>query len=174
MTPIKAIETEYAGCRFRSRLEARWAVFLDHLNIGWRYEPEGFEFDGERYLPDFFLPGSATFLEVKGAQDALDADRERLHRFSRHLPLSQKIVVLGEVPDARPDRCPMHGAFWNGYTGVAIVVTHDVDDYAFAFMPAGNPVQADSPNLGGLGSWPEITGAYIAARRARFEFGESG
>ncbi len=24
--PIKAIETRYAGCLFRSRLEARWAV----------------------------------------------------------------------------------------------------------------------------------------------------
>lgn len=28
---IRAIETRYAGCRFRSRLEARWAVFFDHL-----------------------------------------------------------------------------------------------------------------------------------------------
>ena len=27
----KAIETRYAGHRFRSRLEARWAVFFDAL-----------------------------------------------------------------------------------------------------------------------------------------------
>ena len=32
--------TEYAGCLFRSRLEARWAVFFDTLNIKWEYEPE--------------------------------------------------------------------------------------------------------------------------------------
>ena len=30
---IAAIETEYCGYRFRSRLEARWAVFLDALGI---------------------------------------------------------------------------------------------------------------------------------------------
>lgn len=40
---IQAIETQYAGCRFRSRLEARWAVFFDTLDIRWEYEPEGFE-----------------------------------------------------------------------------------------------------------------------------------
>lgn len=33
---IKAIETSYAGCRFRSRLEARWAVFFDTLGIAAR------------------------------------------------------------------------------------------------------------------------------------------
>ena len=51
---MKAIETTYNGYRFRSRLEARWAVFFDELGISWEYEPEGFEFpNGVRYLPDF-------------------------------------------------------------------------------------------------------------------------
>ena len=31
---IKAIETEYNGYKFRSRLEARWAVFFDALGVG--------------------------------------------------------------------------------------------------------------------------------------------
>ena len=54
---IKAIETEYNGYRFRSRLEARWAVFFDAAKIKYEYEPEGFELaDGTRYLPDFYLP----------------------------------------------------------------------------------------------------------------------
>lgn len=52
-TTIKAIETRYAGCRFRSRLEARWAVFFDQLGIEWEHEPEGFETSAGRYLPDF-------------------------------------------------------------------------------------------------------------------------
>lgn len=50
---IKAIETRYAGCRFRSRLEARFAVFFDRLQIPWEYEPEGFETAAGPYLPDF-------------------------------------------------------------------------------------------------------------------------
>ena len=32
---FKAIETKYKGFRFRSRLEARWAVFFDALGIEW-------------------------------------------------------------------------------------------------------------------------------------------
>ena len=56
-TPIKAIETRYKGYLFRSRLEARWAVFFDALGIKWEYEPEGVVLpDGTRYLPDFVAP----------------------------------------------------------------------------------------------------------------------
>lgn len=68
---IKPIETEYSGVRFRSRLEARWAVFFDALGISWEYEPEGFELpSGRRYLPDFRLrwPGEEHLIyyaEVK-------------------------------------------------------------------------------------------------------------
>ena len=39
----KAIETVYNGYRFRSRLEARWAVFFDALGVKYEYEAEGFE-----------------------------------------------------------------------------------------------------------------------------------
>lgn len=40
---MKPTETKYKGCRFRSRLEARWAVFFDTLSIKWWYEPERFD-----------------------------------------------------------------------------------------------------------------------------------
>lgn len=67
---IPAIETRYKGHRFRSRLEARWAVFFDALGLIWEYEKEGFEIkiDGktERYLPDFWLPEVGIFVEIKG------------------------------------------------------------------------------------------------------------
>jgi hypothetical protein len=67
---IKPLETRYAGHRFRSRLEARWAVFFDHLSIEWQYEPECFKVAGKGYLPDFWLPGLRTWAEVKGVLDA--------------------------------------------------------------------------------------------------------
>ena len=41
MSEFKAVQTEYKGYLFRSRLEARWAVFFDTLGIQWEYEPEG-------------------------------------------------------------------------------------------------------------------------------------
>lgn len=62
---IKAIETHYNGYRFRSRLEARWAVWLDHLGIKYRYEAEGFDLNGEWYLPDFYLPEHKAWIEIK-------------------------------------------------------------------------------------------------------------
>jgi len=65
----KAIETRYNGYRFRSRLEARWAVFLDALGVRYEYEKEGFELeDVGRYLPDFWLPELDLWLEVKGGE----------------------------------------------------------------------------------------------------------
>ncbi len=54
---MKPINTFYNGNYFRSRLEAKWAVFFDELGILYQYEPEGFESEsGDRYLPDFYLP----------------------------------------------------------------------------------------------------------------------
>lgn len=55
---IKAIQTKYKGYHFRSRLEARWAVFFDACGYTWEYEPEGFDLgDGVYYLPDFKVYG---------------------------------------------------------------------------------------------------------------------
>lgn len=72
---IKAIETYYNGYRFRSRLEARWAVFFDSLKIRWLYEPEGFSIDGQLYLPDFYLPDCKQFFEVKGVMSGKDMEK---------------------------------------------------------------------------------------------------
>lgn len=44
---IQAIETVYKGYHFRSRLEARWAVFFDTLGIEWEYEKEGYDLRGK-------------------------------------------------------------------------------------------------------------------------------
>lgn len=62
---IRPIETEFDGYRFRSRLEARWAMFFKALEIPYEYEPEGFECEGVRYLPDFYLPEQKQWLEMK-------------------------------------------------------------------------------------------------------------
>lgn len=63
---IKPIETVYNGYRFRSRLEARWAVFFDAAGIEYQYEPEGFVLEnGKCYLPDFYLPKLKTYVEIK-------------------------------------------------------------------------------------------------------------
>lgn len=88
MSDIKPIETIYKDYRFRSRLEARWAVFFDAMGWKYEYEPEGYDLGHIGwYLPDFWLPILTTrghiqqipdnigvFIEVKGV---IPDDRER-------------------------------------------------------------------------------------------------
>ena len=62
---MKALETNHKGFRFRSRLEARWAVFMDAMNVPYEYEKEAFDLDGLHYLPDFWLPKRKAWLEIK-------------------------------------------------------------------------------------------------------------
>ena len=66
MGELKPIETCYDGYKFRSRLEARWAVFFHEAGIEYQYEPEGFSLpDGSWYLPDFYLPWFGMYIEIK-------------------------------------------------------------------------------------------------------------
>lgn len=82
---IKAIETEYDGYKFRSRLEARWAVFFNAAKIHYDYEPEGYEIgDGEKYLPDFYLPQFQIFVEIKPVgleKNAQEKAEEKCRKF---------------------------------------------------------------------------------------------
>ena len=87
MNAITAIPTEYKGYRFRSRLEARWAVFFDACGVKWEYEPEGFALpNGQFYLPDFLLHGcdgrspEDLYVEVKGKMT--ESDAEKIRQFS--------------------------------------------------------------------------------------------
>ena len=63
---MEAIQTVYNGYKFRSRLEARYAVMFDSMGLTWSYEPEGFIlFDGTWYLPDFYIKEIDSYIEVK-------------------------------------------------------------------------------------------------------------
>ncbi len=86
---IGVIETEYAGTRFRSRLEARWAVFFDLLGLAWQHEPEAYRLGSSLYLPDFWLPELEAFWEVK---PDLDADQRKPYKL--HV-LTEKSLVVG-------------------------------------------------------------------------------
>lgn len=81
---MKNIETLYNGYRFRSRAEARWAVFFDTCGIKYVYEPEGYELsDGTKYLPDFYLPESDSFFEVKGILSK--KDKHKIDQFQEEV-----------------------------------------------------------------------------------------
>ena len=104
MQELIALETIYKGVKYRSRIEARWAVFFDKAVIEAHYEPEGFDLgEGVKYLPDFYLPIWDTYFEVKGAEPD-DAERDKAERLSA---MSDKTVML------------VHGGIGHGkYTGI--------------------------------------------------------
>lgn len=63
---IRPIETKYNGYRFRSRLEARWAIFFGAVGLDYQYEVEGFKMGDMEYLPDFYIPSIDRWFEIKG------------------------------------------------------------------------------------------------------------
>ncbi len=65
MERARAIPQLYNGRKFRSRTEARWAHFFNITGTPVEYEPEGYELDGDRYVPDFLLTHARVFFEVK-------------------------------------------------------------------------------------------------------------
>jgi hypothetical protein len=182
---MKAIETRYAGHRFRSRLEARYAVFFNHLGIRWQYEPQGLNIGGRPYLPDFLLPETQTWVEVKGSEDTLDYDL--MEAFAYALPRGASVVILGPLPEAKPagdwdwgwqSLCSSfvdegeRAVFgdWVGFgSGEPAVLTETSGATPFEFGERGNWLE---PSLNMTG--PCVAAAYDAARMARFEHGESG
>lgn len=145
----RAIETRYKGYRFRSRLEARWAVFFDALGLAWEYEPEGFELPGGvRYLPDFKVNG--TWVEVKPVNPSPDEIR-KLKLLCEGSCL-YGFFVCGQPKDEKWYRVHKEG---------------HIDDES----PCGTGVTL-AEYLGVC--WREYEQAADAARGARFEHGESG
>jgi hypothetical protein len=67
-----AIPTEFKSVRYRSRTEARWAVFFDSLGLTFRYEPQTIRLSsGEYYLPDFMIDDFEAHFEVKPSNDGI-------------------------------------------------------------------------------------------------------
>lgn len=118
---MKAIETVYRGIKFRSKLEAQWAVFFDQCGVEWEYEPEGYDLgDGVWYLPDFVLhnvgycrgadENGDLWVEVKGKfthEDFVKIDhwnygdyetREKNRSDEGYLRMLKGILVVGQMP----------------------------------------------------------------------------
>ena len=186
MNDIKAIETRYKGHRFRSRLEARWAVFFDSLSMPYEYEKEGFVLPSGNYLPDFYLPDDRLWVEIKGQRP-----REKELLIAKELAIATKrhVFVFYGVPTANQgigfvidldlyeepedseliEVCRWDDVFMQkicskaGYFakhGVAFVTDTCLD-------PFGQEVIFDTIDT-------SVIRAAGAAKSARFEFGESG
>lgn len=105
---IKAIETRYNGYRFRSRLEARWAVFFDKLGVKFEYEKDGYDL-GELgwYLPDFFLPEvrDGVWIECKSESDeGLKVAHSKLRALAKLTGFDAMMVPGDPLNGTKPDQ----------------------------------------------------------------------
>ena len=179
MTTITAIQTRYAGCRFRSRLEARWAVFFDHLGVPWQYEPQGFELEHGPYLPDFFLPSIDTWYEVKGQRPT---GHELDLAWDLWLATDRPVAVAwGDIPRSAGE----YGGDLMARAGHRGIHCRADDDFAWCICTeCGKPgieyearsariCKHDTNDRLHNGDHPRILAAYEAARSARFEHGET-
>jgi hypothetical protein len=190
---MKAIETIYKGYRFRSRLEARWAVYLDQIGWAWDYEHEGFDLGpAGLYLPDFLLrsdghskseggaPGTPMlYLEIKPTEPT-EAELKKAEYLARHtqvpavfgigLPDPYKISYgldgyeSHEVYSEVDGKCLETGRTEVGYMPDLASLNH------YCYHKWGRPgwlMYSDQPD-------DEDFAACNAAKSARFEFGESG
>lgn len=182
----RVIPTSYRGCRFRSRLEARWAVFFDRMGIGWLHEPEGFVVGGRAYLPDFLLE-CGTWVEVKGPADMLN--KSLMRRAALELPVvpasrerGPRLLILGDMPVPYAPAVEMPGDW--AWLGLDPDPRDGVQFHGYGF---GNFVKNRRPwwleERSSEGSWlhpsfheweVDTSADYAAALGARFEFGESG
>lgn len=109
---MKAIETDYNGYLFRSRIEARWSIVFNTLRVPFEYEKEGYHLKSGMYLPDFWLPEQKYWVEIKGAS-----------------PTAQERILAGELAEFTKSNVFI-------FFG-AIPTEHSVTDSALAFFPEG-------------------------------------
>lgn len=163
---MKAIETKYKGYRFRSRLEARWAVFFDALKIKWAYEAEGFDLgNGIYYLPDFTI---SVDYEIKKVQIWLEMKGQ--------YPTDLEIKKLYLLSKAKKSIC----LFFIGVPGDhSIYLCNALQKELSDCMEKVAEKKYQLGNILGFESEPfytdsiEVSRAIDSARAARFEHGEN-
>lgn len=103
MDTISAIETSYKGYRFRSRLEARWAMFFDRVGVTWTHEPQPLRVAGEPYLPDFLvsLPGGDVVHEVKSLHECNRIQPRRVYLAGK---MTREHEWRGEAAELAPEK----------------------------------------------------------------------
>lgn len=186
-TSIKAKETIYNGYRFRSRLEARWAVFFDTLGIRYEYEWQDYVVGGKRYLPDFWLPEQQCFVEIKG-QDPKDSEIEKIgdlacatqknaHLFFGGIKLPPDIDSLGWSAEYWKQDDDFWGINWKwnplwgrcihcGSVGIVHLGKSSLLSCGCSHR------HRYTENFEYNACDPVLIAAYTAARQARFEHGE--
>lgn len=145
-----AIRRVYCGVEFRSTTEAKFAVFLDRLQLAWTYEPEGYTDGFHATVPDFWIPDLGCFVEVKHRGEY---DQHKPRSVARVTGVAVYVMV---APPWSPDGCTLHRC---------AAVSGRLDDSGYAFARDGGGWRI-APRTGGDGD--EVIAAARAAHNFKF------
>jgi hypothetical protein len=175
MGDVRPIQTLYNGYRFRSRLEARWAVFLDRCAERYVYEDQGYALPSGPYLPDFFFPQRAAFLEVKPTSCLPTRHFEFWRVIGPDKPCQKRPLRNDGLPREIVQACEMTATLKLKPHAFVVAYGDPVDVVGFG---DGGSVCLDERGLttgiGILNWFDNLMSASAAARAARFEHGETG
>ena len=182
MNQIRPIQTRYKGYHFRSRLEARWAVFFDAMGFKWQYEPEGYVLpDGTHYLPDFriefpIICGEVATLWVEIKPSLFS---EKFMKFMAALPDDWRVkgTILKDIPE--PDEkfdadCIFTGKDGGADHGWEFSACDRCGRTGFSFSGyVERYCEHGEKACQGWENDKKVNDALVAARSARFEHGET-
>ena len=175
---IRAIETRYDGYRFRSRIEAKWAVFFKNLGIPYEYEKEGFDL-GEAgwYIPDFWMPVQKCWVEIKGRTPSPVETRKAAALASG--TGARVFLFVGDIPYPYPNTAEEGASLYDpeGYEDNPYFwcVCNSCGAFGIQFDGRGDRVcRHDEDDRGHSPGARILQRAYAAARDSRHEFWERG
>lgn len=180
------IPTWHKGILYRSRLEARWAVYFGKLEIKAEYETQGFVSEGEPYLPDFAVFGAlgTLWLEIKPTWEADPGGVARWRRFARNRPQPSRTALLAGLPAEEMKILVIGG---DDSLGDLRNASWEDDGQQWRPCPSGEHFDLAFPGMfrarfaadgcedkfGGLGE-DKVRDAITAARNARFTKPDAG
>lgn len=173
---IQAIETHYKGYRFRSRLEARWAIVFDGLGVDWEYEKEGYEltpvpFDEKEFYAEHGLHGASR----KGLEIWAAAIAEQSAKPLYYLPdfwirsMQSFAEVKGDLTLVDVDKIVRLVCA----TGYPCMLCQQIDKPVLLIKPAEGVQRVTYSEYKLYNPGTPAHKAILAAQTARFEHGET-
>lgn len=97
----KHMHIDYKGNNLHGSWELKYVMYLDENNIKWIRNKDSFTylFEGKerKYTPDFYLPESDEYIEIKGYKTEKDSAKWSQFPFHRKLKIlmKQELISLG-------------------------------------------------------------------------------
>jgi hypothetical protein len=131
MRTVQSIETEFNGRKYRSRTEARWAIFFSQIGVEFTYEAERISLsNGESYLPDFFIKDFDAFFEVKAENDEVATEEcSRARCLSADRPGQRVWLSIGPPIIDRPNILTLEQ--WRADTSIEEIMGDPENRYYF-------------------------------------------